>query len=186
MYTNAQQDEKTDAKNSPEASTPKVEDSQESKPISGDISPIAGSMSNLTEVIVVHEGDSKPSQPSKRREPSSEILSNFSRVTPAQLSYIAFPNEGRYKPVRAAAPAKNNKLAGKNTDVIVGGGGILILQDRKSGEEVELIEWQDEDNDVPMDVNLPAPATQTQAPAPAVDDGPEAEPPESFEVRRLT
>lgn len=143
-------------------------------------------MSNLTEVIVVHEGDSKPSQPSKKREPNSEILANFSRVTPSQLSYIAFPTEGRFKPVRAIAPTKTNKTgknAGtlSNADVIVGGGGILILQDRQLGEEVELIEWHDEDHDVPMDVNLPAPVAQ--APAPVVDDGPEAEPPESFEVR---
>ncbi|KZS93102.1 26S proteasome regulatory complex non-ATPase subcomplex Rpn2/Psmd1 subunit [Sistotremastrum niveocremeum HHB9708] len=177
-------DEKTDAKKSPDVSTPKAEDSQESKERSGDISPIAGSMSNLTEVIVVHEGDSKPSQPSKKREPNSEILANFSRVTPSQLSYIAFPTEGRFKPVRAIAPTKTNKTgknAGtlSNADVIVGGGGILILQDRQLGEEVELIEWHDEDHDVPMDVNLPAPVAQ--APAPVVDDGPEAEPPESFE-----
>ncbi|KZS89573.1 hypothetical protein SISNIDRAFT_526925, partial [Sistotremastrum niveocremeum HHB9708] len=84
-------DEKTDVKKSLEVSTPEADDSQELKERSGDNPPIAGSMSNLTEVILGHDGDSKPT---KKREPNSEVLANFSRVSPTQLSHIAFPTEG--------------------------------------------------------------------------------------------
>ncbi|KAJ7268428.1 hypothetical protein C8J57DRAFT_1469101 [Mycena rebaudengoi] len=59
----------------------------------GDISPINGSISNLAE-------DEKPStsaKSTKKVEPSFEMLPNISRITPAQLAHITFP-EGRFQP----------------------------------------------------------------------------------------
>ncbi|KAJ7278807.1 hypothetical protein C8J57DRAFT_148784 [Mycena rebaudengoi] len=64
----------------------------------GDISPINGSISNLAE-------DEKPStsaKSTKKVEPSFEMLPNISRITPAQLAHITFP-EGRFQPVRAVS-----------------------------------------------------------------------------------
>ncbi|CAE7203319.1 unnamed protein product [Rhizoctonia solani] len=57
--------------------------------------------------------------------PTSETLQNLSRVTPAQMQFIAFPAESRFQPVRPIAK---------------GGGGIVMLIDKKDGEEVEWIQ----------------------------------------------
>ncbi|CAE6513659.1 unnamed protein product [Rhizoctonia solani] len=57
--------------------------------------------------------------------PTSETLQNLSRVTPAQMQYITFPAESRFQPVRPIAK---------------GGGGIVMLVDKKEGEEVEWIQ----------------------------------------------
>jgi 26S proteasome regulatory subunit N2 len=163
---------------------------EETGPKSGDISPIAGSMSNLTEVVIVPEGEVKEKVEKatpRKREPSSTIQPNFSRVTPAQIAYISFPGEGRYQPVRSvtASSGKTGKN-GKNsvqvaralsTSRYAGGGGILLLVDSKPEEEEELIEWKEE--------AAPAPTVEANAPAAMVVDAtvPEAAPPEPFEVR---
>jgi len=150
---------------------------------SGDISPIAGSMSNLTEVIVVPEESKAPKPSTKKREPPSETLPNFSRVTPAQMSHITFPSNGRYQPVRnvsgsATRPKSNRSIATINrglTNGYAGGGGILLLVDSRPEEEVDLIEWY---QDVaPMEVV----DVMQEEPAPLVADGPEAPLPEPFE-----
>ncbi|KAF8708026.1 26S proteasome regulatory complex, non-ATPase subcomplex, Rpn2 Psmd1 subunit, partial [Rhizoctonia solani] len=57
--------------------------------------------------------------------PTSETLQNLSRVTPAQMQYITFPAESRFQPVRPI---------GK------GGGGIVMLVDKKEGEPIEWIQ----------------------------------------------
>ncbi|CUA76623.1 26S proteasome regulatory subunit rpn2 [Schizosaccharomyces pombe 972h-] [Rhizoctonia solani] len=57
--------------------------------------------------------------------PTFETLQNLSRVTPAQMQYISFPAESRFQPVRPIAK---------------GGGGIVMLIDKKEGEQVEWIQ----------------------------------------------
>ena len=100
----------------------------------GDISPINGSISNLTE-------DGKPlGSKTHTGEPMSETLPNFSRVTPAQLAHIHFPADGQYQPVHAVstkASTKSGKSAvhptgnilamamlGMPSERYTGGGGI--------------------------------------------------------------
>ncbi|TFK57040.1 26S proteasome regulatory complex non-ATPase subcomplex Rpn2/Psmd1 subunit [Heliocybe sulcata] len=159
----------------------------------GDISPIAGSLSDLADGP---DGKGKTKKP----EQTSEELSNFSRVTPAQLAYISFSSEGRYQPVRpvstkTAAP-KGGKAASKLTaganamasERYAGGGGILILLDRQPDQSEEFIELETQ-----LPPQQPAPvepvpngnanaAPEPSGPHIAHDESaPEAEPPESFE-----
>lgn len=89
------------------------------------------------------DGAPSTSKPKKQREPSSEKLSNLSRVTPAQLSYIVFPPESRFQPVRpvVVSPAPTGKSQKKGAvQRSVGGGGILMLLDKTPGEPIEWIE----------------------------------------------
>ncbi|KIL70943.1 hypothetical protein M378DRAFT_183492 [Amanita muscaria Koide BX008] len=143
--------------------------------------------------------DNKPSTSRSQRkpEPSYEIKSNLSRVTPAQLQYISFPGDGRYQPVRPVSsrsePQRKYSAGGLPSEGYVGGGGggILILADLRSGEEAEFIDLE------PL---VPPPAiVQPTAPVETVTNGnairappsgphialdenaPEADPPESFE-----
>jgi 26S proteasome regulatory subunit N2 len=166
-------------------------------PKHGDISPINGSISNLAD-----DGKASTTKAPRKVEPTSEILPNFSRVTPAQLAHITFPADGRYQPVRAvttkSVPAKNGKISaaapptaglGLASEKYAGGGGILILTDLRPDEEAEFI-----------DLNPPPPAETAQVAVPnghapagppatgrniVLDESvPEAEVPEPFEVRR--
>ncbi|KAG9126952.1 proteasome regulatory particle base subunit, partial [Ceratobasidium sp. 392] len=73
--------------------------------------------------------------PTPKKVATSETLSNLSRVTPAQLQFITFPAEGRFQPVRPVGR---------------GGGGIVMLLDKKEGEEITWIE--------PFGAPAPAPA----------------------------
>jgi len=56
--------------------------------------------------VTVEDGEtSAKDKKSKRRsrkeeEPSFEILSNLSRVVPAQIKYISFPESSRYRPLK--------------------------------------------------------------------------------------
>ncbi|KAH7883493.1 26S proteasome regulatory complex non-ATPase subcomplex Rpn2 Psmd1 subunit [Phlebopus sp. FC_14] len=146
-----------------------------------------------------------PASGKRKMEPSSEKISNFSRVVPVQLGYISFPPEGRYQPVRPVslnvAPAKGTK--GSSTPVgkkipgslglvserYAGGGGILVLEDLKPDEEADFIDL------------TPAATFAATANGSAVPNGhaspvnternfhialeentPDADPPESFEV----
>lgn len=139
----------------------------------GDVSPLTGSISNLPE---------PPSPP----EPTSEKLSNFSRVTPAQMSHITFPPDSRYQPVRAVSthPAPTTRRSAKaltSTEKYAGGGGILLLIDHRPDEWPSYIEF----STVPV-------AHQDQQPAPELEtsrhisldpSAPEVTtPPEAFEV----
>ena len=105
----------------------------------GDVSPISGSLSNLA------EGAPK----GRKSEPSSEKLSNVSRVTPAQLAYITFPSDGRYQPVRVVSTRPPNTKSSKTSVSVAlaaercaGGGGILIMADTRPDEEAEYIEFE--------------------------------------------
>ncbi|KZO96227.1 putative RPN2-26S proteasome regulatory subunit [Calocera viscosa TUFC12733] len=94
-----------------------------------------------------------PSHP-KKREPTSEKLPNMSRVVPAQLPHIVFPPEGRFFPIRpvtgtlrppprkAAKARAPSATAGAfvNSAQYAGGGGIVVLLDKRPGEPVEYIE----------------------------------------------
>lgn len=155
---------------------------------SGDISPILGPMSGLLAPVATP----------KRRpptEPTSETLSNFSRVTPSQLSYIVFPEEGRYQPIRPIATSTRSKSARspaeRAPERLSGGGGILLFVDRRPKEPVEFLDFDLEERVIPIEQNQQAPAASTAAPPAAstgmqVDESTsEAEPPESFEVSHL-
>lgn len=172
----------------------------------GNISPINGSISNLTE-----DGKASNSKSTRKGEPSFERLPNFSRVTPAQLAHITFPTDGRYQPVRAVSTktppgVKNNGKAigivpagsksataalGLASEKYAGGGGILILVDEFPDEEAEFVEFHAPATDpVPAEVvpngsvpNGHATTSPVSGPHIALDeDAPEADPPESFEV----
>jgi 26S proteasome regulatory subunit N2 len=53
-----------------------------------------------TDEVVEEEEPKKKKKAKKEEEPSSEILCNLSRVVPAQLKYISFPEGSRYIPVK--------------------------------------------------------------------------------------
>jgi 26S proteasome regulatory subunit N2 len=202
LTVSAQQEDKPEVKKDAD-----VEMKSEEPPASakhGDISPINGSVSNLAD-------DNKPStsKAARKIEPLFEKLPNFSRVMPAQLAHITFPADGRYQPVRAVstkAPSgvKSGKSAvapagsksataaiGLSSEKYAGGGGILILVDQSPDQEAEFIEFE------PPAIAL-APAEvaadgqnghaiagpAASGPHIALDENaPEADPPESFEVR---
>lgn len=149
----------------------------------GDVSPINGTMSNLPE-------DGK----TKRKEPMSESLSNFSRVTPSQFAYIVLPPGSRYQPVRpvstkAAPPSAKGKTIKTSsatfTSKYAGGGGILMLQDLKPDEPAEFIDLQPPVQlpAPPEPVTLPAAGAPRSGVATFLESGPEAAPPQPFEVR---
>ncbi|GJJ08770.1 hypothetical protein Clacol_002989 [Clathrus columnatus] len=151
---------------------------------SGDISPILGSMFGLPPVTT-------PKRP-RPAEPTSETLSNFSRVTPAQLPYIVFPSEGRYQPIRPVATSTRSKSPrssiGKVPERPVGGGGILLFVDRQPDEPAEFLELGTEERAIPIEQNQQTGATSAPAASTVmqVDEGvQEAEPPESFEFSLL-
>jgi 26S proteasome regulatory subunit N2 len=173
-------------------------DEPPSSPKHGDISPINGSISNFAE-----DGKLSTSKPTRKAEPTSESLPNFSRVTPAQLAHITFPPDGRYQPVRAvttksifpkntkAQPsltASTSEALGLPSERYAGGGGILILADMRPEEEAEFIE---------LTAHAPIQPAQTpllnghavagppdSGPHIALDEStPEAGPPDPFEVR---
>ena len=164
-------------------------------PRHGDISPINGSISNLAD-----DGKASTSKPPRKTEPSFEVLPNLSRVTPAQLAYITFPDEGRYQPVRAVSPAgatasksPSSSTLGLASGKYAGGGGILILADLQPDEEAEFIEFnpvillppQDEAAPTHLGNGHAVHAPPPSGPHIAMDDSmPDIDPPEAFEVCR--
>ena len=127
-------DEKSETKKDRDVEMKPEEVSSVSSGKHGDISPINGSISNLAE-------DGKPlGSKTRKGEPMSETLPNFSRVTPTQLAHIHFPADGWYQPVRAIstkASTKSGKSAvhpmgnilamatlGMPSERYAGGGGI--------------------------------------------------------------
>lgn len=115
------------------------------------------------------DGQDTAAKPSTKRkeEASSEKIPNLSRVVPAQLPYISFPDDCRFVPVRSvgssstsatrvskAAKAKAGTsigsgsaaaavLASGSTGPSAVGGGIVILRDKQKGQEgVEYIELE--------------------------------------------
>lgn len=59
----------------------------------------------------------------KKREATSEVLENMTRVLPAQLPYLLFKDDCRYQPVKKGGSF----------------GGIVCLIDKKPSEPRELI-----------------------------------------------
>ena len=146
----------------------------------GDVSPISGSISNLVDA-------SKP--PSRKKEASSERLQNFSRVTPQQLTYITFPSDSRYQPVRPVSTSsvlRSKKSSTGPLETYTGVGGILVLLDERPDEPVDLIAPLEPSVVAPEPVTTqPAPPAQATAARPhiALDESlPEASPPAPFEV----
>lgn len=81
-----------------------------------------------------------PAKPKRKAEPTSDRLSNLSRVTPAQLPYIAFAPDARWVPVR---PVNAGVVAPSEGATLVGaGGGILMMRDREPEKPVEIIEME--------------------------------------------
>lgn len=87
-------------------------------------------------------------KPKRKSEPTSDKLSNLSRVTPSQLNFISFPSDARYVPVRSTlsssshstststdSTSSHNKLGGS-------GGGILLMRDREPEKEGEFLEME--------------------------------------------
>lgn len=107
-----------------------------SKPAEGDAA--AGAPSDAAPTSTT-----KPTA-SRKREPSSEKLSNLSRVTPAQLAHIGFPSECRFQPVRAvsvlvSASNQASSISKKTAQRYANGGGILMLVDKTPNEPIEWI-----------------------------------------------
>ena len=134
----------------------------------------------------------------EKPELTFENLPNLSRVTPVQLSYIAFPTDARYQPIRpipstsSAAPvARKTKKASDITTSgtrTLTGGGILLLRDTKPDETADYIELNPNlERPAPpaaaaAEVSVVATASAgTQASDMEVDDGAEAEVPAPFE-----
>lgn len=119
----------------------------------------------------------------KRKEPTSEILENFSRVTPAQLAHISFPPDSRFQPVRSftpPTPSTKARLKGavKATTERYAGGGIIMLVDRRPGEETKFVDLPPE-----LGGDQPPPMVVDQEPSDMMlDTVEEAEMPEPFEV----
>lgn len=152
----------------------------------GDISPINDSISNLP------EGQSSEARgPVKRKEPSWESLTNFSRVTPAQFQCIIFSPSSRYQPVRPVSTREPTIKAGKGAgkmvhpDKYVGGGGILLLVDERPGEPEEYIELGTVPPPTQAAPVITASVTTTEVLRRNISldpDGPEADVPAPFEV----
>lgn len=168
----------------------------------GDISPISGSMSGLPDTAMSPVPAPAPAKRRQPAEPSSVILSNFSRVTPSQLAHVTFHPDGRYQPVRPVATVpvprssllskagrlSSGKLAASASERYAGGGGILLLADRRPNEVVELINFDSEERAIPVEQagqeqRVGASAAEPGRAGTFIDvDAAEADPPEPFEV----
>ena len=153
----------------------------------------------VEDVVANGSDESKAISTKRKAEPNFERVANFSRVTPAQLSYISFPADGRYQPVRpvslhtpavkggrvasTGAGKKGNGSSSLLSERYAGGGGILILVDERPDDEAELI-----DLSPPVAVEVTAngsavPHGQRNLHIALDESTGDAEPPASFEVR---
>lgn len=146
----------------------------------GDVSPISGSISNLVDT-------SKPA--SRKKEATSERLQNISRVTPQQLTYISFPPDSRYQPVRPVSTnsvSRSKKPSTGPGETFTGVGGILVLLDERPDEPVDLIAPLEPSVVVPEPTTTqPAQPAQTTTARPHIaldENSSEAPPPPPFEV----
>ncbi|KAI0320354.1 26S proteasome regulatory complex non-ATPase subcomplex Rpn2/Psmd1 subunit [Amylostereum chailletii] len=90
------------------------------------------------------------SKPIKRKEPGFETIGNFTRVTPAQSTYVVFPSSSRYQPVRPLSTrlptSSRTGRGGKSiatslaSEKYAGGGGIIMLIDTQPEEATEYVE----------------------------------------------
>ncbi|KAH8120108.1 hypothetical protein DFH11DRAFT_1558341 [Phellopilus nigrolimitatus] len=147
-----------------------------------------------------------PEASNKRRkyELSFEKLPNFPRIIPAQLTYITFTAESRFKPVRPVSTQMTRTVKGMastpsavkicslvqlgvTSECYAGGGGTLILIDQPPDEPAEYIEVEIPAPVPPVEATVAlAPAATVSAPTgPHIaldEDAPETDPPESFEI----
>jgi 26S proteasome regulatory subunit N2 len=142
-----------------------------------------------------------PTPVGKETEPAFELRPNFSRVTPAQMAYVSFPEDCRYQPVRPVSAHSDPRRAAKAESVswsintaserYGGGGGILILVDTRPEVEGQFIEFETSTQFTTADVANSTPNNQVATSASlgpyiALDESaPEASLPEPFEVRFL-
>jgi 26S proteasome regulatory subunit N2 len=131
-----------------------------------------------------------PAKPKRKAEATTDRLSNLSRVTPAQLSYISFPSDARYVPVRplfssssSSTPvSKGDVKQGTATPSIGAGGGILMMRDNEPTKEAEFLELEVMKV---VDLTTPVVADDAVAAVPVVAGtdltGPIADAPEPFE-----
>ena len=149
----------------------------------------AGESSKAGEAAGTEEPITPVAKPKRTPEPSSERLSNFSRVTPVQFSYISFPADCKYQPVRAISDGPvqraGKRITGKGIvppSKYGGGGGIVLLVDKKPEVAAEFIEF------APPAAAAAAPGPEVAAGAPLTglagltDEATEATIPASFEV----
>lgn len=152
------------------------------------------------------KGISDSRKGARRSEPSFEMLSNFSRVTPMQLPYIAFNTDGRYHPVRPVYPHNNKHVKDKTSTVKQNapgaltdqipeydavGGGILMLIDQHPEQPSDFIDLEPPKPLAAAEANTNEvePVTssdQTSRPHISLDPAaPEVDPPASFEVSQF-
>lgn len=121
-----------------------------------------------------------------KSEPSSETLPNMSRVTPSQASVISFAPNARYVPIKSDFGRKAKGAAGRTG---AGAAGIVIVVENPvagsfEGEQ-EFIELEKSLDAVVSAAVVPAFATggdvEIGGAGAVVEDGPEREPPSSFE-----
>ena len=134
---------------------------------------------------------------SRRKEPNFETIGNFTRVTPAQSSYVVFPSSSRFRPVRPLStrpPARNGKsLIGRSlgaTEKYAGGGGIVMLIDTQPGAATEFVEvFVPPPPPSAAVAAVPNTSSSSSWNSPPVnvsldENAPDAEPPQPFEVKR--
>ncbi|KAK7059054.1 proteasome regulatory particle base subunit [Paramarasmius palmivorus] len=147
----------------------------------------AGSQGDEDVDMKTEDTSNKASKPKK--EPSSENIPNFSRVTPAQLAYISFPSESRYQPVRPltasmASPSRSNKDLKHPEEKSASGGGIVLLIDTRPDEPEEIFEFEHVQLEppTPQTANGDAVRSAPSGPHIALDENAaESSPPQPFE-----
>ncbi|KAL0575818.1 proteasome regulatory particle base subunit [Marasmius crinis-equi] len=152
----------------------------------GDAADTDEKMASVEEDVDMKTEDTTPKVPKSKKEPSSEQIPNFSRVTPAQLGYISFPSDSRYQPVRAltgTSTAHTGKDPKHPEEKFAGGGGIVLLIDTRPEEEADLLEFEQVELNAPAPTSANGDAVRSTPSGPhiALDDGPEASPPAAFE-----
>lgn len=151
----------------------------------------------MDDVPSTEEAAPSLSVPKKKAEATSETLENMTRVTPAQSSSIYFPLTNRYLPVRS--DPTSSSTAGKKGAVKIGRGGagiLMVYENSASTEEEQQTDKEFIELEASLD-QLSGLASASGATvggdvemgaAPTVgsgteeEDGPEREPPASFEV----
>ncbi|WWC64974.1 uncharacterized protein I303_107588 [Kwoniella dejecticola CBS 10117] len=129
-----------------------------------------------------------PAQKKKPSEPASFTIPNMSRVTPAQLQYIAFPSEGRYQPIRPSY----EKSSGAGANGVNASGSVVLVKDTTPEVEGQYIEldkslWPDQEEEVPAAVAAAGAEQQQQAAVGSSAGGAgqeedeDVEPPQPFE-----
>jgi 26S proteasome regulatory subunit N2 len=145
-----------------------------------DVDESAGKHGDVSPIALAEDAKTAP----KRKEPSSEELSNFARVTPAQLAYVSFPATGRYQPVRpvASRSAGKARVPRSGGERYAAGGGILMLEDRTPDVDGQFLEF--ETQALPRVTTTYTSAAPTDPPLrhSLNEDEPDAEVPPSFEV----